>query len=379
MGFDLTTVMMTILLALGAFGADAVWHPQDVILEASASGKLDKVSVDVNMINTILENEVDRISQTPSIAAKPDVHLARQGGVAVAIASAVNMQSLIYAVQTKFGHQPDEIKIALFAEDGGAKVLVTGSGREQVATFEQEVVQQKGETIVALLHRAALTGMARIDPYLTALNLMERHAVDKDFTDVETLVNFAKSQLSPMPHSPTRSLFENLQGVLALFRENRQDARSWFDIAVRSDPDNAIPMLNLAFAELQIGNFGGAGARMERLVAKLPSDPTLAATAYMTLGAARAGLHDLNGADQMLAKATRIDPLSATAWDLWADIKRARGDTAAADALHRTALERSGNFENYAEVAALYFQLAWRDNQPVTRNTFINPTPMGSH
>lgn len=376
---DLTTLAMTLLIALGALGVDAVWHPQDVILEASAAGKLDKASIDADLINTVVGNEIDRISQTPSVAAKPDVHLARQGGIALAIASAANLQSLVYAVQTRFGHQPDEIKIALFGENGGAKVLVTGSGREQVATFEQEVTQQKGETIVDLLHRAALIGMARIDPYLTALNLMERHAADKDFADVETLVNFAKSQLPPMPRHPTRSLFENLQGVLALFRENRQDARAWFALAVKSDPDNAVAMLNLAFAELQTGDFRDADDRMQRLVRRLPADPTLAATSYMTLGAARAGLHDLNGADQALAEATRIDPVSATAWNLWADIKRAKGDAPAADALHRTALDRSGNFENYAEVAALYFQLAWQDNQPVTRNNFINPPPVGLH
>jgi len=376
---DLTTLAMTLLIALGALGVDAVWHPQDVILEASAAGRLDKASIDADLINTVVGNEIDRISQTPSVAAKPDVHLARQGGIALAIASAANLQSLVYAVQTRFGHQPDAIKIALFGEDGAAKVLVTGSGREQVATFEQEVSQQKGETIVDLLHRAALIGMARIDPYLTALNLMERHATDKDFADVETLVNFAKSQLPPMPRNPTRSLFENLQGVLALFRDNRQDARTWFALAVRSDPDNAVAMLNLAFAEVQTGDFRDADDRMQSLVKRLPADPTLAATSYMTLGAARAGLHDLNGADQALAEATRIDPLSATAWNLWADIRRARGDAAAADALHRTALDRSGNFENYAEVAALYFQLAWQDNQPVTRNNFINPPPVGLH
>ena len=376
---DLTTLAMTLMIALGALGVDAVWHPQDVVLVTSAAGKLDKASVDGDIINTVVGNEIDRISQTPSIAAKPDVHLARQGSIALAIATAANLQSLVYAVQTKFGHQPDEIKIALFAEDGGAKILVTGSGREQVATFEQEVDQQKGETIVALLHRAALIGMARIDPYLTALNLMERHAADKDFADVETLVNFAKSQLSPMPHSPTRSLFENLQGILALFRDHREDARRWFELAERSDSGNTVAMLNLAFAELQTGDFQAADSRMQHLVRQLPADPTLAATAYMTLGAARAGLHDLNGADHALADATRIDPLSATAWDFWADLKRAKGETAAADALHHTALERSGNFENYAEVAALYFQLAWQDNQPVTHNTFINPSPIGLH
>jgi hypothetical protein len=47
--------------------------------------------------------------------------------------------------------------------------------------------------------------------------------------------------------------------------------------------------------------------------------------------------------------------------------------------LNRKAREASATFENYAEIAALYFQLAWRDNRPVPRNKFSNPSIVTFH
>lgn len=377
---DLTALATVFFLAMAALGLDAVWHPKGVILEAAVAGKPDKVTVDDKMVNAILQDEVDRISSTPSVITKPDISLHADGGIAVAVATATNLQALVYALQSQFGRQPDQIKIALFAENDIAKVLVTGVKRDQKGTFEQQVDQQKGETVVALLHRAALVGMARVDPYLTALNLMQRHASDRDFSDVESLVNFAKSQLPPTPVNLDRSLFENLQGVLALFRGNPTDARRWFELALDSSPNNMVAALNLGFAALQLGAFRETSDRMAWVVGQMEtSDRILLSTAYVTWGAARLGLHDINGADQLLAKALEVDPTSSVAWDLWSDVKRVKGDTTAAERLHQKALATSGNFENYAEVAALYFQLAWRDNQPVTRSIFSNPGVVSFH
>src|SRR6185312_9002164 len=62
---DLTTLTMVVMLALAAVGVDTVWHPPEVILEGSTTGKFDKVTVDQDMINGILKSEVDRISSTP--------------------------------------------------------------------------------------------------------------------------------------------------------------------------------------------------------------------------------------------------------------------------------------------------------------------------
>ena len=81
----------------------------------------------------------------------------------------------------------------------------------------------------------------------------------------------------------------------------------------------------------------------------------------------------------MLAKATRPDPQSATAFSLWAEEKRLAGDDAAALRLDKRAGMASATFENYAEVAALWFRLPWQQNQPVIRNKFVNPTVVSYH
>jgi len=377
---DVTTLAMVVMLAMTAVGFDAIWHPPEVILEASAPGKLEKTTVDEGMINGILKSEVDRISSTPTLMAKPKVQLGRGGGLGMAIASAVNMQSIAYALQSQTGYQPDQIKIALFSEDGTVKVLVTGSGGQRVRSFEQLVEQQKGETVVALLHRAALIGMSRIDPYLTALDLMQRHAADKDFSDAETLINFAKSQIPPTPASLERSLYENLQGILALFRGNQEDAHTWFRLATKSSPDNAAAVLNLTFADLQLGHYEEASDRMEHLTRTLKtSDKILVSTAYVTWGAAKLGLRDVAGADKMLGKAIAANPSSSIAWELWSEVKQQKGDRTEAEQLHQQALDAAGSFENYAEIATLYFQLAWQDNQPVVRSKFVNPAKVSLH
>lgn len=377
---DLTTLSLVVMLALGALGADTVWHPTEVILQTSSAGKLDKVTIDDAMMGNIVRREIDRISATPTLAGTPRVELGKQGGIGMAIASAANLQSIAYALQNEAGFQPDQINLTLFSEDGTPKVLVTGSGRQRIGSFEQLVEQQKGETVIALLHRAALVGMSRIDPYLTALSLMHRHASDQDFSDAETLITFAKSQIPPTPVSPERSVFENLQGILALFRGKKDDAHTWFRDAAASNPDNPVAVLNLAFADLQLGHYQETAERMERLLRRPPLiNRILIGTGYVTWGAALLALHDINGADLALKKATDANPGSSIAWDMWSQAKLLKGDEAQAEKLHERALAAAGNFENYAEVAVLYFRLAWHENQPVTLSRFLNPTNVSVH
>lgn len=377
---DLTTLTMLVFLAVAAVGADTVMHPTQVILQTASAGKLENATISDTMINGIVRREIDQISDTPTLMGRPRVDLGKQGGVGMAIATAINMQNVAFALQNQAGYQPDKITLTLFSEDNMPKVLVTGTGTAQTHSFEQLVVQQKGETVIDLLHRAALVGMSRIDPYLTALSLMQRHASDQDFTDAETLITFAKSQLPPTPLNSERSLFENLQGILALFRGSKTDARAWFLVASKSDPDNFAAILNLAFADLELGHYQEAANRMQDLLSSPPTfNPILVSTGYVTWGAALLGLDDINGADHKLRRALRANPHSSIAWDLWSEMKRQKGDVAEADRLHQEALQSSGTFENYAEVAALYFQLSWQRNAPVMRSLFANPDKTSHH
>jgi tetratricopeptide (TPR) repeat protein len=377
---DLTTLTFAVMLAISALGLDTIWHHGDVVVASSAAGKLDKSSLDVTVMNLILQDEVNRISATPSVVARPRIRT-NDGGIGMAIATAANMQSLVYALQGQVGFQPDKISLALFSENGAAKVLISGSGNSRPSvTFEQVVTQQKDEAIEDLVHRAALVGLARIDPYITALNLMRRHEFDKDFADVLGLIEFTKGQLPPTQNNPDRSLLENLQGIVALFGGDPAIAHAWFQQAVDSSPDNVIALLNLAFADLQIDHYQPAVDRMRDLVTlHRPADPVVLCTAYATWAAARLGGHDINGADELMALATEADPGSAMAYNLWSDVKREKGDPEAAERLRAKALRASASFENYAEVAALYFQLAWRDHQAVITSQFRNPVVVGFH
>lgn len=381
---DLTSLTYVLIVALGFLGFDAVMHHPDVILQSEASGTFEKTTINVDLVNDVLKHEVERISATPTVMTKPVVRVGRLEGIAMSVSEALKMQSVAYALQAQVGYPSDEIKLSLFGEGGAAKVLVTGTGHVRMASFEEQVTLDPGETIVGLLQRAAVIAMAHVDPYVAALNEMQTHADDKDFTPAQTIITFAMAGLPPTPLNFERSLFENLNGLIALFDGDPHAARDWFVRAEASCPDNteadAVASVNVAFADLQIDHDREAADHIEMLLRdKPPTDKVLLATAYMTLAAAQLGVHDVNGADGTIAKAVEVYPETSSAYDLWADIKREKGDAAQADRMHRKALDNSVLFENYSEIAALYFRLAWRDNQPMMRSPFSNPTLGGIH
>jgi hypothetical protein len=105
----------------------------------------------------------------------------------------------------------------------------------------------------------------------------------------------------------------------------------------------------------------------------------LLGTAYMTWAAAEMGLKNLPEADRLLAKGIQVNPQNSAMLHLWAEEKALAGDKAAADRLAREAKMQATSFENYVEVAALYFHLSWENNQPSTRSQFSNPPAVTFH
>jgi len=375
---DLTTLTYLLMLVVGFLSVDAAMHPPDAILEAEAIGTFEKTTLTAALVDDVLNQEVQRISATPSVMTRPVIRVGRLQGLAMSVAEALKMQSVAYALQAQLGYRPDQIKLSLFGEAGAAKILVTGTGHQRMASFQQQVTLEPGETIVDLVRRATVIGMAHIDPYITALNEMQTHADDKNFAHAEAIVRFALAALPPTPESFERSLLENLNGLMALFRNDAKAAHEWLERAEASCPDNtladAVTSVNTAFADLQLDHDAEAVRHMEWLLReKPPADKVLLSTAYMTMAAGQLGVHDVDGADLSIAKAIEAYPEASSAYDLWADIKREKGDEAQAARLHRKALENSVSFENYGEIAALYFRMAWRENQPVMRSPFSNP------
>jgi hypothetical protein len=297
----------------------------------------------------------------------------------MALAREAKLQELAYSLRGELGYKPDKLRLALFVEDGSLRGLVSGTSR-RVGSFRHLLVPAKDESILAFVHRCSRWGASQLAPYATSLYLLQKHSADKDFTDVVALIEQAKAKLPPSPVHFDLSAFDNLLGIIALFRSDPKGAHAQFETAIEEYPANVVAVLNAAFTELQLDEDGRAAERMKQLLATAPpTNKVLLSTAYFTWAAAEMSKHDMVLAEQLLVKANQAAPESTTAIDLWADLKEMQGDKAAAAMLRRKASEATITFENYAEVAALYFQLAWRDNQPVSRSRFGNPSIVTFH
>ena len=376
---ELTSLTLAVVLGLGLLGADSVMRAGSVEVEVAIAPKIDNISVDPETLASRFKDQLDEITTTASVVRPQEIRSRADRGLGMALFEAVHAQNVAFALQRELGYDPDRIRFTLFTENGAMRGLVSGRSH-LMGTFSQVIIPNSGEHLMNFVRRCALWGGSQLAPYSTALYLLQQHAADKDFADLVAFVEHTKALLPATPTSFDRALLDNVLGLVALFRNDPKAARKAFDDAMVSDPTNAVPFLNAAFTDLQFNDYQRAADRMAELIRLAPpANKVLRATAYMTWGAARMGMRDIKGADRMLERAVEANPDSSSALGLWAEAKKLAGDHAAAERLERLAHESNITMENYAEVAALYFRLAWADNQPVTRNTFTNPKTLSFH
>lgn len=376
---DPTTLFAAVLVAVGLLGADAVLYSGSVQVEIAAPPEIKGTVIDRGTVEAEFDSKLNEVAETVSVVRPPEMRSNSEQGLGMALAEAANVQNVAFALQSSFGLTPDRMRFALYSENGEVRGLVSG-GSHHISSFSTVMVPEKDEPLLNFVQRCALWGVSQLAPYSTTLYLLQQHAADGNFTDVVALTEHAKALLPPTPHSFDRSLFENVLGLVALFKNDKQAARDAFERAMQADPTNPVPFLNAAFTDLQFDEYQRAADRMAQLIRLAPpQNKALLSTAYFTWGAAFMGLKDLKNADQKLAEAVRINPKSSSALHLWSEEKALAGDKVASERLAQAALANTATFENYAEVAALYFHLSWGDNEPVTRSQFSNPTVVSFH
>jgi tetratricopeptide (TPR) repeat protein len=376
---DPTTLFAAVLVAIGLLGTDAVLYSGSVQVSVAAPPEIKGMSIDKATLEVEFDAKLNAIAQTASVIRPPDIRSSSEQGVGMALAEAANVQNVAFALQSSLGFNPDRLRMSLFTADGKMAALVSGYSH-LTAGFRTVLVPEKDEQLLAFVQRCALWGASQLAPYSTTLYLLQQHADDKNFTDVVALAEHAKSLLPPTPRSFDRALFDNALGLVALFKNDKQGARDAFDRAMRADPTDAVPFLNAAFTDLEFDENQRAADRMSQLIRLAPpSNKVLLSTAYATWGAALMGLQDLKTADHLLAEAVRINPESSTALHLWSEEKGLAGDKVAAARLETEADQQQSTFENYAEVAALYFHLSWENGKPMSRSEFTNPGIVAFH
>jgi tetratricopeptide (TPR) repeat protein len=365
---DITSLFMVMMLIASAVGVDTVLHPTSVVLDAAVAGKLDKLTIDADTLDGMLVYEVTEICSTPSILSPPEIRAGSSKGLGMALAETLRVQSVALALQTELGYQPEQIKLTLVGEDGAVRMM---GGRIRTPPFQVQLTLEKDETLAAFVHRAALAGMARIDPYTTSLYLVQSHVDDGDFSEAEALINASKAQLPKRVESFDRAVFENLQGLIALLRDKPESADFWFRSASLSDSSHVVAKLNSAFVDVQLGRYSEAIEHMQEVITLGPRlDKTRLSTAWLIWGAALLGQNDAQGAAEKLARSVQIDPVNSVAYQLWSDADQLAGDSAAARELRTKAWEIADQFGSYAEVAALYFRMPWKPGQKLVRTPF---------
>jgi hypothetical protein len=85
------------------------------------------------------------------------------------------------------------------------------------------------------------------------------------------------------------------------------------------------------------------------------------------------GQRKFPAAEEKLTRSIAAYAYTSSAYEFWAQIKEDQNDALAAEKMRGKAIENSLYFENYGELAMLYFEMAWRDGQKLERNKYGNP------
>jgi tetratricopeptide (TPR) repeat protein len=371
---DLTTLAAAIMVALGLMAADATLSSDKVIVDVAVPESYTKAGISTEIVEALYLTEIQHIIDTPSVVPPPAIHGTREKSLSSSLAETLKLGEVGAAVQRMMGYNPTHIRASVIVEQETTKFIVvetTAGGK----SFEITLEQRPDETVVQLIKRGALETMFQLEPYLALVHALQTAQTPAELSKVRKAIKQRQEKLPNTPLSTPRSQYENLRGIIALLDNDVDGAAENFGAAAASDPRNVVALLNLGFLECQ-RDHNAEGERIIRRIiepAPLTRQPVLLAAAYMTWACNLMGMKDFKRADFVLAQSILVYPQTSSAYELWADLKEETGNAGEAQQLRRKARENSIYFENFAEVAMLYFELSWREKESLRRSRHSNP------
>jgi tetratricopeptide (TPR) repeat protein len=371
---DLTLLAAAITVALGLMAADASLSSDKVMVDVAVPASYTQAGVNTDIVEAIYLAEIEQIIDTPSVVPPPAIRGTREKSLASSLADALQLGEVGHSVQRMLGYDPPHIRASLIVEQETTKFIVVESSRSN-KNFEFTLEQRPGEPIVDLVKRGATETIYQIEPYLALVHAMQSAQSPEEFARLSIALKQLISALPNVPVSTVRSQYENLLGVMRLLNNDIDGAADYFNAATLSDTRNAVALLNLGFIECQRDRYAEAERIVRRIVEPKPltNQPVLLGAAYMTWACALMGQKNFAAADQKLALAIEAYPYTSSGYELWGDLKDERGKPDEAKALRRKARENSIYFEQFSEIAMLYFELSWRDKEALKRSPFSNP------
>lgn len=369
---DLTTLFVAVMMLFGTITVDTLVHPRDIVIEAHTASNIGGIYVTDQMLTDVMQREIAAIALTPSVVAKPTVRLSTAKGIGVALADSFGLAGVATAIQEQAGYRADRIVVYVYKEGDAVKAAVTGVDIHTKGRFVLVTDLRKDEAITDLVQRATETGMEQVEPYLTALYLMRKGVPTTNFAPSLKVIADARSRVPRGGNGTTfLSMLLNLEGMIALLQDNRDLAVAKFHAAVATDPRNQVAVLNLAITQVVTGDTQSALSMLHDMIATDdPKDHVVLSLSWTAVGAAYLKAHDWKLAEAAFQKAVEANAANPVTFALWAEAKREQGDAAGTREMIGKAQAASGEFEDYAEVAGLYFAIRWKGGAPYLDNPF---------
>ena len=388
---DLMALASAIMLALGGVALDAYQNPKSMVVEVIAPGANTTPSLDRRFISVVVQGEIDRAVKVRSLITRPNIRPSGDKSTIETIAEALGGGALVTAFADLTATPPSRLKIGLFNESDKPAVFVTGVQQSMFLHdmhFDNLLYQEPNETVVHLIKRAAMDGVAQIDPYLAMLYLLQeaRWKNDDRYAKEALRVSARVARQLPKGRASLLARLTNLEGLVHLQRRDLELARTTFLRGIeylpgQRGPIRAVLNMNIAFIEIAQGDPDSAANRLAILLAPdgllaedtvfttttsdgkalvLGDEETrfLRATGLMLSGCAALARNDLDGAERFGKQALEISPTRLTALSLLADIAERRGDAAEAARLRASIVDLQFTADPYMETANAFATLA---------------------
>jgi tetratricopeptide (TPR) repeat protein len=371
---DLTTIVATLVVAFGLFTANAVVESDVVTVEFSVPSKYATAGFSAEVAQSFFLAELQDILDTKSMTPGRVIRGTDDKTVVSALAESLKLQDMTYSVQRALGYDVARIH-ANIVHDGEETTLVVLGQLRRGKEFKFSITRRSAEPLVTLIRRGARETAYQMEPYLALLYFVQESQSCESLPKTTQLIRVQIAALPAATLSAPRSQYENLLGIAALFCSDSKTARQAFNAAIEANPANAAAILNLAFVEIYEDRYVEAERVARRVLEPAPmaAPPAVISAAYLTWAAGLVGQRKFAEAEEKLTRSIAAYTYTSSAYEFWAQIKESQNDALAAEKMRGKAIENSLYFENYGELAMLYFEMAWRDGQKLERNKYGNP------
>ncbi len=372
MEFSLTT-LVTIMMAFGLIATDTYVNSNALDFEATVASKVSGQGYSPAVVESRFIDEIQRLTDVRSLISSPTIRSSGDKSFSMALADLANMGAALRDIQDMVGFVPPRLHANAVVENDVVRLLVVGHAND-TGLVEVDIVQEDAETFDVVIQRAAREILIRIDPYTVVLNdFNDMLGQPEKLEELEDIVLAQIARLPKAPVNPDRAHLENLLGIIDLTQNSLPEAEVHFRDAVSFDPEFHVAKLNLAFLLVQLDRYEEAIETVSHVIDPWywphESDGVLLSTGHVIRGVAQWGLENTDGAQASFAYAARLHPASTETFVYWSNLMEVLGDEEAAKTHLEQARQNTLYFENYPEVALLYFWLTEQDKEPLQRRS----------